>query len=107
LTGTTVHKDVVKRAAFLYDKPDLHKQVLHHLRMHRNSSVHNGQRPEQIQSLVYQAKEHVEDLIFFHIRNKFNFSSMAEVGDFLHLPSDQKELNKKFKLVQNAKKFCA
>lgn len=88
LTNTLLesYKVTVKRAVFLFSDRDFHQQILSHLRSSRNRAVHAGEETEEIETLVYQLKLYIEQLIFFHIYNTFGFSSLRETAEFLDLP---------------------
>ncbi len=95
----------IKRVSFLYKDREFHKQVLKHLVYFRNQSVHLGKRSELIESLLYQLKNYVERLILFHIFNKVKFQSIKAATEFMDLPGNIGELNKKIQLFGEAKKF--
>ena len=107
LTATTnaQYEKMVKRVAFLYIELDLHKQVVQHLRLYRNSNIHTGQRSERISKYVYQLKRYVETLMDFHIKNYFKFNSIEEAASFLDLPNDTNTLKDRIKLLNKGIKF--
>lgn len=77
----------MKRVASLFPDPQPHLSVLQHLREHRNGIAHAGRQTEFGEMLVSQAKYYVEELFDFHLMQGRNFSSLAEAGEFLDLPS--------------------
>jgi hypothetical protein len=99
------HKDTVKRTSFFFKERDYARQVLNHLRDHRNRAVHTGKSNQNIETLLYQLKEFVEAMLEFQIVNKFNFSSHEELTQFMNLPEDVEELNKRQTMINNALKF--
>jgi hypothetical protein len=109
LTGTaTVKTDydkTTKRAAFLYEDADLHRQVLQHLRIYRNANVHAGQRSERIETFLFQLKRYVDNLFFVHIRNRFKFESLDKAATFFDLPTQTSELDNRINMLKNVKKF--
>lgn len=107
LTATTnaQYEKMVKRIAFLYEDLELHRQILQHLRLYRNSNIHSGQRSERISKYVYQLKRYVEAVIFFHLSNYFKFHSLEETASFLDLPSDSTLLRDRVKLLNKGLKF--
>lgn len=107
LTNTLLesYKVTVKRAVFLFSDRDFHQQILNHLKRSRNRAVHAGEETEEIETLVYQLKLYVEQLIFFHIYNSFGFSSLRETAEFLDLPPNASLLKGRIKLFQKAVKF--
>jgi hypothetical protein len=107
LTATTnaQYEKMVDRVAFLYTDVDLHKHIMQHLRLYRNSNVHSGQRSEQIEKYVYQLKRYVDQLLLFNIENFFKFISLEEVARFLDLSTDSNLLKERVKLLNKAVKF--
>jgi len=108
LTGT--HKmnndKTIARTLFIYGKDyEIMKQILEHLRFIRNQLVHQSQRDDRARYLVFQLKKFVEDLISFHINNKFKLNTMNEIGQFLDMSRDTRELQNKLKLVSIALDF--
>jgi hypothetical protein len=99
------YRVTVKRAIFLFKDPDFHRQILSHLKSYRNLAVHAGEETEEIETLVYQLKLYVEQLIFFHIYNTLGFLSMQETADFLNLPPNASVLKGRIKLFQKAVRF--
>jgi len=58
---------------------DFHRQILEHLRDFRNKAVHAGETNAEMEVLLYQLRRYVEQLIFFHLNNRFHFASFKEV----------------------------
>lgn len=107
LTATTnaQYEKMVKRVAFLYKDVDLHRQIIQHLRLYRNSNIHTGQRSERISKYVYQLKRYVEQLIRFNLINSFQFTSLEETASFLDLSTDSNILKERAKLLNKGIKF--
>ena len=109
LTDTTRAENRVtcKRARFLYPKEErsLHKEVLDHLAHHRNRAVHAGYVREDAETLLYQLKRYVERVLRFHLFAGVDFQNRIEAADFLHLPPDLDELQKRMRLTRRAMKF--
>jgi hypothetical protein len=99
------HKDTVKRTSFFFQERDYARQVLNHLRDHRNKSVHTGGSNQNIETLLYQLKNFVEIVLEFEIANKFNFSSREELTQFMNLPEDVSELKRRGEIIDHALKF--
>jgi hypothetical protein len=96
---------VIRRASFLYEERDYHKQILQHLRRHRNQATHEGADTELIQWLLFQLKGYVEALLYFHNVNAFKFDSLEEAINFLDLPYESTILKNKIRLMQKALQF--
>ena len=109
LTDTTRsdNKATCKRARFLYLKEErnLHKEVLAHLADHRNRAVHAGYVSEDAETLLYQLKRNVENVLRFHLIAGPDFTSRAEAAGFLNLPPDLDELQKRMRLMRLATEF--
>lgn len=109
LTNTTRSENRVtcKRAKFLFpkDERNLHKEVLDHLAHHRNRAVHAGYFSEDAETLLYQLKRYVERVLRFHLFAGLDFRSRKEAADFLHLPPDLDELQKRMRLTRRAMRF--
>ena len=99
------HKDTVKRTSFFFQEREYARQVLNHLRDHRNRSVHTGGNNQNIETLLYQLKNFVEVVLEFQIANKFKFSSRDELTQFVNLPDDVAELKRRQEMISNALKF--
>lgn len=106
-TTKTESKLTCKRARFLYPKEerDLHREVLHHLAHHRNQAVHAGYVTERAETLLYQLKLYVERLLLFHLFVGVDFQNRTEAADFLHLPPDLDDLQKRIRLMRRAMKL--
>lgn len=99
------HKDTVKRTSFFFQEREYARQVLNHLRDHRNRSVHTGGSNQNIETLLYQLKNFVEVVLEFEIANRFNFSSREELTQFMNLPEDISELKRRNEIIGHALKF--
>lgn len=101
------HKDTVKRTSFFFQEREYAKQVLNHLRDHRNRSVHTSGSNQNIETLLYQLKNFVEVVFEFQITNRFNFSSREEFTQFMNLPEDVSELKRRKEMIGHALKFMS
>jgi hypothetical protein len=109
LTDTTRMENRVTctRARFLYPQNErsLHRDVLAHLAHHRNRAVHAGYVSEDAETLLYQLKRYVEGVLRFHLFAGVDFQNRKEAADFLNLPPDLDELQKRMRLTSRAMKF--
>ena len=99
------YKVATRRAAFMFTDRARSQLVLTHLTNHRNRFVHAGSDTDDIESLVFLLKRYVDELLLFHIRNPFGFSSRSEAALFMDLPPNKKELQLRIKRLQDAKKY--
>jgi hypothetical protein len=95
----------IRRTASLFDEADFHKQVLKHLRHFRNRAVHAGEGREEIETLLFQLRRYVQELIMFHATNDLRFERFEEACEFLDLPTDTKVLQQRKQLLRKALKF--
>ncbi|WP_338429403.1 hypothetical protein [Synechococcus elongatus] len=106
LTAASGSYDLVtKRCAFLFAEYDYHKQILEHLREHRNSNVHSGDESDNTKFSCFQLQRYFYNLILFHLRNQGEFSSLDEANSFLDLPANKRILEDRKKLIEKALKF--
>jgi len=110
LTGTTEnesHKTTVKRAAFIYKNRDYATQALLHLRYCRNAAVHSGEGRENVEPLMYQAKNTVEALIEFHLWHAGQFARLADAAVFLESPSSVRDIDNQIRRLEGARKYLS
>jgi hypothetical protein len=110
LTSAERGVDAIKRALFLYHSSDrtFNRQVLNHLRIYRNRTIHAGeQETEEIETLLYQLKGYVDELLLFHIRWAGEFSSFEKAIDFLNQSPDTTILQDRMNLLTKALQFHA
>lgn len=83
LTDSRHHDRVVDRAAYACNEPQYHKQVLRHLREHRNESVHSGRVSDEREFHIFQAKTYAEVLLRFHLVHSHQFANHSETATVL------------------------
>src|SRR5215207_8032007 len=109
LTDTTRldNKATCKRARFLYPREyrSVVGEVLTHLAHQRNRAVHAGHVSDDAETLLYQLKRNVENVLRFHLFAGAEFASRTEAAGFLNLPPDLNELQKRMRLTRRAMKF--
>lgn len=99
------NEETIKRAAYCHEDYDFTLQILKHLREHRNRSVHADVENSEMESFLYQLKNIIEVLIYFHLGNAYGFKSIKEAGNFLSLPHDKDALNLRVDLANYALKY--
>lgn len=97
------YKVTIRRASFIWKDRKYAQQILTHLRDYRNKAVHAGTENQDIETYIYQLKRIVEALIEFHLRNRFKFETIAEAAEFMDLPDDGKELDRRLRIIKAAK----
>ncbi len=107
ITGTNNanYDRLIKRVSFLYEEVELNKGVLNHLRLHRNSSVHDGKRHDRIEKYLYQLKSYVQVALSYHIDNPFNVKTMSEAHLFLDMPTNCDALRQRLAQTKKALKY--
>lgn len=108
LTNSGPHYDTTKKRTLFVcpnNERDLHREVLEHLRIYRNATVHAAEQKDDLLTLVYQVKRYVEWLLWFHFGVSSQFHSIADAGDYLHLPSDPELLRQRKRLLKKALQY--
>lgn len=104
-TKNKSYDTTINRAITFYEDYDYHKQVLNHLRFHRNNIVHNGVAFNDIEPYIYQLKRYVDKILKFVIDDPFDFNSFDRIIEFMDTPHDKLELNKRLSLIKTAIMF--
>lgn len=104
-TGTEGYGVTVRRTSALYKFSDVTRQELLHLRERRNRSVHEGTEHRDLETLMYQLKGFVEDLLWYHLNGGKRFTNIQDAALFLDLPTTNTELAKRFKTIKYALRF--
>jgi hypothetical protein len=99
------YKTTIRRAAFIYKDYEIVKQSLEMLKDYRNNVIHKGVAAGDIQVFIYDLKGYVEQLLLFLINNKYVFFNFEEAAEFFDQHRDIVVLNRKFRMMKNAKKF--
>lgn len=100
-------KVAARRAAFLFADRERSQLVLTHLTNHRNRFVHAGSDTDEIESLVFMLKRYVDALLFFHLGNRFGFTSRGEAARFMDLPVTRAEIDVRLRQLRQARKYLA
>jgi hypothetical protein len=102
LTGTQREKyDVtVDRAVQLFLNRDDARQVAHHVRLRRNSTIHAARtlNREEADAILVQAEALVSRVLFFCLRDGKRFVNETELFSFLDLSLDKTALKRKVAL---------
>ena len=88
------YKVTISRASAIYESRDLKREELNVLRNLRNRHAHFADDQRDPEAMMYILKNTVEDLIEFHLGNRFRFSTLQEMGAFLDMPASVKELRR-------------
>ncbi len=106
-SGHDPYKVATRRAAFMFQDQERAQLVLTHLTQHRNRFVHAGSDSDEIESLVFLLKQHVDSLLLFHLGNSFGFTTRGEAARFMDLPPCRDEIDLRISRLRSARKFVA
>lgn len=95
----------IRRASFCFDDTLYCKVVLEHLRQYRNRFIHTGSGDSDVEVQVYQLKRFVEQVILFHVANRFKFTSLKDAAKFMDLKPDIADLKNEIGVRKNAIKY--
>lgn len=105
LTLTDKSEVLIKRASFFYQDRVLHQALLESLRDARNTHVHRGHPPVNIEQKNFQLCAFIEHMLAFFILNPFKFSTVAEINNLLSLPTQETNLITQIKMLKTVQKF--
>lgn len=106
-SGHDPYKVATRRAAFMFQDRERAQLVLTHLTQHRNRFVHAGSDSDEIESLVFLLKRHVDSLLLFHLGNSFGFTTRGEAARFMDLPPSRDEIDLRISRLRSARKFVS
>ena len=106
-SGHDPYKVATRRAAFMFQDRERAQLGLKHLTQHRNRFVHSGSDSDEIESLVFLLKRHVDALLLFHIGTSFGFATRAEAASFMDLPPNRDEIDLRISRLRSARKFIS
>lgn len=95
----------IRRAASVYKDYYFYKHLIHHLREYRNIIVHQGTEPTEMETLMYNMKNVVEDVLMFYLHEAYILKTRDQVSQVMDLPVNLASLREKQKLIQFAAKF--
>lgn len=98
---------LVRRCSFLFQEAPFHRQMLEHLREHRNDSVHAGENSDNARTLCFQLQLYFRTLIWFHLRNATFFNSLDEANRFLDTPPNKQAIQRQMTLARKAARFIS
>lgn len=96
---------ITRRCAFLYKDYNYHKQILEHLRENRNLNVHAGEQLGKAKTYCFQLQNYFRTLINFHAEWIDDFKSLEEANNFLDLPTNVDELERRKNHLEKAITF--
>jgi hypothetical protein len=95
----------ISRALFFYRDDVLSKELIEHLRLFRNKTVHTGETNRDLVPLLFQIKRIIERIIWFHLKLAGKFDTIEEFGKFLDLSKNKINLEGEILLREKALKF--
>jgi hypothetical protein len=93
---------LLQRCAFVEFAPDRSMLTLKHLQHFRNQVAHEGVETENSRREVYLLLYFFRKVIRFYLAHRRLFSSIEAANEFLDLPSNSAELNRKLRLLKRA-----
>lgn len=98
---------VTRRCAYLYKDYNYHKQILEHLRENRNLNIHSAEQIRKAKTYCFQLQGYFRTLINSHLDWTDDFKSLEEANNFLDLPTNEKELERKKMHIEKAITFIS
>lgn len=96
------YEKIIHRCSFMFKDRDYHKQILEHIRMSRNLSVHSGERMDKSKTLCFQLQYYFFHMILFHLSFSGDFECHREANSFLDLSPSLADLKRKKALLERA-----
>jgi hypothetical protein len=106
-SGHDPYKVATRRAAFMFQDRERAQLVLAHLTHFRNRFVHAGSDSDEIESLVFLLKRHVDALLLFHLGNPFGFDTRGDASKFMDLPPSRVEIDVRIRRLRGARRFVS
>ncbi|KTB75303.1 MULTISPECIES: hypothetical protein [Pseudomonas] len=107
LTLTDKSEILIRRASFFYQDRILHQALLESLRDARNTHVHRGHPPVNIEQKNFQLCAFVENILNFFIVNPFKFSTVTEINNLLSLPTQETNLKTQIMMLKTVQRFIS
>lgn len=105
LTGADSADNIIKRICFFYEDREFHVATLLALRRARNSHVHAGISPLNIEIKNFRLVTFVERMLVRFLSNNFRFSTPRQFFDFVSLNTDVEVINDQISKLKLVKKF--
>lgn len=105
LTMTDNSDKIAKRVAFFYEDRALHERLLESLRCSRNTHIHGGNKPINIELKNYQLCLIIDHLIKFTLANAFKLSSHRQIETLISFPTESKTLKSQIASLKMVQKF--
>lgn len=98
---------LTKRVSFFYSKQDLHRSILKSLRHSRNTHIHAGKKPTNIDIKMFQICLYIEHLTRFFISNHFKHKSTKEIEAFISLSTEATSISEQITRLKAVMKFIS
>lgn len=105
LTMTHESATLIKRASFFYQDRILHQAILESLRTSRNTHIHGGHPPVNIELKNFQLCAFIEHLLLFFIVNPFKFSTTDDIKNLISLPTQAINLKTQIAMLKTVQRF--
>lgn len=110
LTDTSNEKGyqrTIKRASFLWNDTEVSRGVLQQLREYRNRWVHKQEVTDDMESHLFNLKNHVEMLMNYHLRNWFRCETLEQSCAVLDWPVEVATLKRRRMVADLVLKYRA
>lgn len=96
--GSANNASLPYRCATIFKDTQYHEQILEHLKLYRNETIHAGVRNEDVKDYCYLVQYYFEEILYFLLHKEINsyFQTIGDVYKFLELPRGYDELQKKY-----------
>lgn len=102
---TANYNETIRRCSFIFSNRAYHEQVIDHLRIYRNRSVHSGTPSDFSKSHCYSLQGYFRHLFWFFVSRTKTANALQDVWKFLDQPSDVESLRQRIKIAQEAVRF--
>lgn len=95
LTGTDKYDELIDRLIRLFKDPDDAREVMKHLRLRRNQTVHAAADiSREANAILVQAESMASQALFFYLQHAGKFANLEEIHAFMDLPLDHKRVQR-------------
>lgn len=104
-TVGTKYDETIERATWIFDARNIVKDMLMSVRCRRNQYVHSANSGGDADQIAQIVRTVVEMHLLRLIRNDFRVTSLEEYAEFLAMPTDMAELNRRCNKLRKALKM--
>lgn len=105
ITNSDDADGVIKRVTFFFGNPNVEKATLRALRKARNSQVHAGVIPLNLEMKNFRLCSFVDSMLIYLIHNHYEFDNPQDFFDFMSCSTDIDSIDKQISRLELVKKF--